>query len=151
MSSASRGSPTRRRMKRRSRDCSRSTTSAMRWSGAIRSRPAASSIHRCRRTRARKIVGRRMAEAEPPGWRESAPRDGGEALAGLKGAVGAIPNLAATMAEALVQRLHREAVGGVLDDACRKLLEEILGYPGVPKRWRTPELGAPLVPVLPVR
>src|SRR5262245_18862271 len=47
-------------------------------------------------------------------------------------------------AEALVQRLHREAVGGVLDDAARKLLEEILDYPGVPKRWRTPELGAPL-------
>jgi transcriptional regulator with XRE-family HTH domain len=54
-------------------------------------------------------------------------------------------------AEALVRRLHREAVGGVLDDAGRKLLGEILDYPGVPKRWRTPELGAPVVPVLPVR
>jgi transcriptional regulator with XRE-family HTH domain len=54
-------------------------------------------------------------------------------------------------AEALVQRLHREAVGGVLDDTGRKLLAEILDYPHVPKRWRTPELGMPLVPVLPVR
>jgi hypothetical protein len=54
-------------------------------------------------------------------------------------------------AEALVQRLHREAVGGVLDDAGRKLMAEILEYPGVPKSWRTPELGTPLVPVLPVR
>jgi hypothetical protein len=54
-------------------------------------------------------------------------------------------------AEALVQRLHREAVGGVLDDAGQRLLAEILDYPDVPKRWRVPELGAPLVPVLPVR
>src|SRR5262245_27642569 len=54
-------------------------------------------------------------------------------------------------AEALVQRLHREAVGGVLDESGRKLLEEILGYPEVPKGWRSPELSAPLVPVLPVR
>jgi transcriptional regulator with XRE-family HTH domain len=56
-----------------------------------------------------------------------------------------------TTAEALVQRLHREAVGGVLDESGRQLLAEILDYPEVPKRWRTPELGFPLVPVLPVR
>jgi len=55
-----------------------------------------------------------------------------------------------SVAEALVRRLHREAVGGVLDEAARALLDEILDYPDVPKRWRTPELGAPLVPVLPV-
>src|SRR5262245_30285112 len=54
-------------------------------------------------------------------------------------------------AQALVQRLHREAVGGILDEPGRRLLAEILDYPRVPKSWRTPELGVPIVPVLPVR
>jgi transcriptional regulator with XRE-family HTH domain len=54
------------------------------------------------------------------------------------------------VAEGLVRRLHREAVGGVLDDAARALLAEILDYPGVPKRWATPQLATPLLPVLPV-
>lgn len=53
-------------------------------------------------------------------------------------------------AEALVQRAHREAVGGVPDPALAALLEEILGYPGVPRRWRRADLGLPLVPVVPV-
>src|SRR3989442_151378 len=53
MSSASRGSGTRRRMKLRSRDCSRLTTSEIRWSGssAIRSRLVASFTYGCRRMR----------------------------------------------------------------------------------------------------
>jgi len=55
------------------------------------------------------------------------------------------------VAEALVQRVQREAVGGVKDAATVKLLDEILAYPGVPSRLRTPNLGAPLVPVIPVR
>ncbi len=54
------------------------------------------------------------------------------------------------VAQALVRRVHREAVGGALDEAGRQLLAEILDYPGVPARLRTPDLGAPLVPVLPV-
>ena len=54
------------------------------------------------------------------------------------------------VAPALVQRLHREAVGGVLDEATRKLLDEILRYPGVPEQWGSPDFGAPLLPVLPV-
>lgn len=54
------------------------------------------------------------------------------------------------VAQALVQRVHREAVGGELDDTGRQLLSEILNYPGVPPQWRTPDLGAPLVPVMPV-
>lgn len=53
------------------------------------------------------------------------------------------------VARALVQRLHREAIGGVLDDGARKLLTEILDYPGVPTNWRTLDLDA-LLPVLPV-
>jgi transcriptional regulator with XRE-family HTH domain len=54
------------------------------------------------------------------------------------------------VAQALVRRVHREAVAGALDDAGRALLSEVLNYPGVPVRWRSPDLGAPLVPVVPV-
>ena len=57
-----------------------------------------------------------------------------------------------TVAQALVRRVHREAIGGTLDEAGRQLLAEILAYPGVPVRWRAPDLdlGAPMVPVVPV-
>ena len=54
------------------------------------------------------------------------------------------------VAQALVRRVHREAVGGALDEAGRALLAEVLDYPGVPSQWRLPDLGAPLVPVVPV-
>jgi transcriptional regulator with XRE-family HTH domain len=54
------------------------------------------------------------------------------------------------VAQALVRRVHREAIGGALDEAGRQLLSEILAYPGVPARWRSPDLGAPVVPVVPV-
>jgi transcriptional regulator with XRE-family HTH domain len=54
------------------------------------------------------------------------------------------------VAQALVHRAHREAIGGVLDDQGRQLLSEVLAYPGVPARWRSPDPGAPLVPVVPV-
>jgi transcriptional regulator with XRE-family HTH domain len=54
------------------------------------------------------------------------------------------------VARALVQRLHREAIGGVLDDSVRQLLAEILGYPGVPANWRTLDLDPALLPVLAV-
>jgi hypothetical protein len=54
------------------------------------------------------------------------------------------------VAQALVRRVHREAIGGALDGEGRELLSEVLAYPGVPARWRSPDLGAPLVPVVPV-
>ena len=56
------------------------------------------------------------------------------------------------VAHALVRRVHREAIGGALDEAGRQLLSEILAYPGVPARWRSAgvDLGTPLVPVVPV-
>ena len=44
------------------------------------------------------------------------------------------------VAQALVRRVHREAVGGRLDEAGRALLAEVLEYPGVPPRWRMPIL-----------
>jgi transcriptional regulator with XRE-family HTH domain len=46
-------------------------------------------------------------------------------------------------AEALVHRIHREALGGVPDGETARLLEEVLSYPDVPKRWRLLDLLAP--------
>lgn len=54
------------------------------------------------------------------------------------------------VAGALLQRVHREAIGGVLDETGRQILSEILAYPGVPAHWHAVDLGAPLVPVVPV-
>ena len=54
------------------------------------------------------------------------------------------------VAQTLIRRVHREALGGTLDDTGQKLLSEVLGYRGVPTRLRTPDLGTPLVPVVPV-
>ena len=54
------------------------------------------------------------------------------------------------VAEALVRRVHREAVGGVADESLRTLLAEILAYPGVPTAWREADVHTPLLPVVPV-
>lgn len=54
------------------------------------------------------------------------------------------------VAASLVQRAHREALGGALDERGKALLAEVLSYAGVPARWRTPELETPLLPVVPV-
>jgi transcriptional regulator with XRE-family HTH domain len=43
------------------------------------------------------------------------------------------------VAQALIHRVHREAVGGVPDAPTLQLLEEVLSYPGVPARWRSPD------------
>jgi transcriptional regulator with XRE-family HTH domain len=56
----------------------------------------------------------------------------------------------AEVAATLVQRLHREAIGGVLDEHSRTLLTEILDYPGVDAQWRRLDPSAALLPVLPV-
>jgi transcriptional regulator with XRE-family HTH domain len=55
------------------------------------------------------------------------------------------------VAESLIRRVHREAVGGAPDAQTRRLLEELLAYPGVPRRLRRLDLTTPLVPVVPVR
>ena len=54
------------------------------------------------------------------------------------------------VAHALVLRMHREAVGGVLDERGRRLLDEILHYPHVPARFSTLDLETALMPVLPI-
>jgi hypothetical protein len=51
------------------------------------------------------------------------------------------------VAEALIQRVHREAVGGVPDE---RLIEELLSHPDVPGRFRAPAPETPTVPILPV-
>jgi MmyB-like transcription regulator ligand binding domain len=54
------------------------------------------------------------------------------------------------VAEALIRRVQREAVGGVIDAKTAQLIEEVLGYPGVPRRFGKPDREAPLSPVIPV-
>jgi transcriptional regulator with XRE-family HTH domain len=52
------------------------------------------------------------------------------------------------LAGPMIQQIHRKAVGGVPDEATRQLLEEVLSYPGVPARWRTPDAQAQSAPFL---
>jgi len=54
------------------------------------------------------------------------------------------------VAQALVRRVHREAVGGVPDEATAGLLAEILAYPGVSEAWSRAEREVPVVPIVPV-
>ena len=54
------------------------------------------------------------------------------------------------VAEALITRVHREAVGGTPDEATIQLLEEVLAFPGVPRRWQRPSPETPLIPIIPV-
>ena len=53
------------------------------------------------------------------------------------------------VAASLFQRMHREAVGGVLDEAMRALVDELLAMPGVDVAWRDAEVssGSPVVPI----
>jgi hypothetical protein len=53
-------------------------------------------------------------------------------------------------ADALIQRVHREAVGGIPDPTTVALLDEALAYPDVPQQWRVPDFANPPPPVIPV-
>jgi hypothetical protein len=55
------------------------------------------------------------------------------------------------VAAALLQRVHREALGGVPDQPTRDLIDEVLAHPDVPSRWRLPAFDRPLIPVIPIR
>jgi transcriptional regulator with XRE-family HTH domain len=55
------------------------------------------------------------------------------------------------VAEGLVERVHREALGSTQGDSLHAMLAEVLSYPGVPARLRRPKLEKPLLPVVPVR
>jgi hypothetical protein len=52
---------------------------------------------------------------------------------------------------ALIQRIYREAVAGVVDAQTDALLAEVLALPGIPASWRRPDLTIPIVPIVPVR
>lgn len=54
------------------------------------------------------------------------------------------------VAESLVQRVHRECVGGIPDERTRTLLAKLLAYPDVPRTWQTASPGTPTIPVVPV-
>jgi transcriptional regulator with XRE-family HTH domain len=52
------------------------------------------------------------------------------------------------MAAALIQWLHRDVLAGMGGAETRRLLDELLSYPGVPPRWRTLDLEASTAPFL---
>ena len=54
------------------------------------------------------------------------------------------------VAESLVLRVRREAVGGVHDEVAQKLLAEVLDYPDVPQSLRDAPGDSPLLPIVPV-
>ena len=54
------------------------------------------------------------------------------------------------VAETLLQRVHREAVGGLPDASTDALLAEVLAYPGVPRHLRRLNLAALSGPILPI-
>src|SRR5262249_30930798 len=50
----------------------------------------------------------------------------------------------------LVQGLHRDVRSGLGDAGTRRLLDELLAYPGVPRHWRRLDLDASTDPFLPI-
>ena len=52
------------------------------------------------------------------------------------------------MAAALIQWLHRDVLSGLGGADTRRLLEDLLTYPGVPPRWRTLDLDVSTAPFL---
>jgi transcriptional regulator with XRE-family HTH domain len=54
------------------------------------------------------------------------------------------------VAEALVRRVRREAVGGVTDEHAQRMLAEVLAYPDMPALPAVPD-ETPLLPIVPVR
>lgn len=53
-------------------------------------------------------------------------------------------------AAAMIQWLHRDVMSGFADSETRRLLHELLEYPGVPRHWRTLDLDASTAPFLPL-
>ncbi len=50
----------------------------------------------------------------------------------------------------VIDRVHRDALGGAPDEGTMALLDEVLSYPGVPAEWALPNLDQPPAPLLPV-
>jgi hypothetical protein len=55
------------------------------------------------------------------------------------------------VARSLIQRVYREAVGRIVDEKSRQLVDSLLAYPGANLQWRAgPVAGASDVPVIPI-
>jgi transcriptional regulator with XRE-family HTH domain len=54
------------------------------------------------------------------------------------------------LAKTLIQRVHREAVGHVIDQKTKDLVTNLLAYPDVRSDWRAPE-GLSALPMIPIR
>ncbi|PMS17059.1 transcriptional regulator [Trinickia dabaoshanensis] len=56
------------------------------------------------------------------------------------------------VSRSLLQRVYRESVGNVIDAGTRRLLDELLAYPDVPRDWKTHHAppAAPTMPVIPL-
>lgn len=54
-----------------------------------------------------------------------------------------------TAAASLISRARRED-GPARDEAMASLLDEVLGYPGVPRKWSAPDFDAEVPPLLPL-
>jgi transcriptional regulator with XRE-family HTH domain len=56
------------------------------------------------------------------------------------------------VSRSLLQRVYRESIGHVIDDNTRRLLEELLAYPDVPRDWKAHHApsAAPTMPVIPL-
>jgi transcriptional regulator with XRE-family HTH domain len=48
----------------------------------------------------------------------------------------------------LICHLHSQIAALPSDERAKELLEEVLGYPGIPAQWRTREIGTPATPLL---
>jgi transcriptional regulator with XRE-family HTH domain len=53
-----------------------------------------------------------------------------------------------SVAARIIQRVHREVVANPSDETMKCFLEELLGYPGVPSRWRVLDVDGPPPPFL---
>ncbi|MGN6233956.1 MAG: helix-turn-helix domain-containing protein [Trinickia sp.] len=56
------------------------------------------------------------------------------------------------VSRSLLQRVHRESVGHVVDPGTKRLLDELLAYPDVPSDWKTHSgpSAAPAMPFIPI-
>ena len=56
------------------------------------------------------------------------------------------------VAKSLIQRVHREAVGHVIDEKTKELLAALLAYPNVKTEWKSPKAvsGMPVTPDMPM-
>lgn len=78
-----------------------------------------------------------------PGWDSVMPLNGPRLVFNPQGLRSFIENWDFVAAH-IVRRVHREAADNPSDKMLKRLLEELLNYPGVPSRWRVLDLdGAP--------